>query len=50
MYVFPETELRDLSHIFHLHVYVSDLYISTIGPPNIFPAAEIGRPIVGIYI
>jgi hypothetical protein len=33
IYVFPEKELRGLSHNFHIHVSVSDLYIPTIGPP-----------------
>ncbi len=32
IYVFPEKELRVLSPNFHIHVSVSDLYISTIGP------------------
>ncbi len=31
-YVFPEKELRGLSPNFHIHVSVSDLYISIIGP------------------
>jgi hypothetical protein len=33
IYVFLEKELRGLSPNFHIHVIVSDLYISTIGPP-----------------
>jgi hypothetical protein len=32
IYVFPEKELRSLSANFHIHVSVSDLYISRIGP------------------
>ncbi len=31
--IFPEKELRRLSPNFHIHVSVSDLYISTIGLP-----------------
>jgi hypothetical protein len=31
--VFPEKELRGFSPNFYIHVSVSDLYISTIGPP-----------------
>jgi hypothetical protein len=31
--IFPEKELRDHSPNFHIHVFVSDLYISTIGLP-----------------
>ncbi len=46
--VFPEKELRGLSPNIHIHVSVSDLYILGIGPCN-FPAAEIGRPILGTY-
>ncbi len=33
IYVFLEKELRGLSHNFHIHVSVSDLYIPTICPP-----------------
>ncbi len=32
IYVFLEKELCGLSPNFHIHVYVSDLYISRIGP------------------
>jgi hypothetical protein len=32
IYVFPEKELRGLSHNFRIYVSVSDLYIPTIGP------------------
>ncbi len=46
IYVFPEKELRGLSHNFYIHVSVSKLIYS----PAYFPAANIGRPIVGIYI
>jgi hypothetical protein len=31
--IFPEKELRSLSPNFHIHVSVSDLYISMIGLP-----------------
>jgi hypothetical protein len=33
IYMFPEKELRGLSPNFHIHVYVSDLFIPTFGPP-----------------
>ncbi len=33
IYVFPEKELRGLSPSFHIHVSVSDLYITMFGPP-----------------
>jgi hypothetical protein len=46
IYIFPEKELRGLSPNFHIHVYVSDLYIPTFGPP-IFPQKK-GRLIRGI--
>jgi hypothetical protein len=32
-YVFPETKLRGFVLNFHIHTFVSDLYISRIGPP-----------------
>jgi len=32
IYVFPEKELRSLSPNFHIHLSVSYLYISRIGP------------------
>jgi hypothetical protein len=32
IYVFPEKELRGLSPNFHIHVSVSEIYITTIGP------------------
>jgi hypothetical protein len=40
IYVYPEKELRALSSNFHIHVFVSDLYVSRIGPHTVFPAAE----------
>ncbi len=39
IYVFSEKKLRGLSPNFHTHVYVSNLFIPTIGPLY-FPAAE----------
>jgi hypothetical protein len=33
IYIFPEKKLLGLSPNFDIHVYVSDLFISTIGPP-----------------
>ncbi len=47
--VFPEKELRGLSPNFHIHVSVSDLYISKIPRFHIFSCSRIGRPVVGIY-
>jgi hypothetical protein len=32
VYAFPEKELRGLSHNFHIHASVSDLYFPRIGP------------------
>ncbi len=32
IYLFPEMKLRDLVHNFHIHVFVNDLNIPTIGP------------------
>jgi hypothetical protein len=44
IYVFLFWELQGLnSPNFHIHVFVSDLYISRIGPLHIFPAADIDR-------
>jgi hypothetical protein len=40
-------ELRGLSPNFHIHVSVSDLYISRIGPH--ISCSRIGRSIMGIY-
>jgi hypothetical protein len=39
-------KLRGLVANFHIYVFVSDLYIPTIGPP--FLLQKIGGPIVGI--
>ncbi len=40
--LFPEKEYRGLSPNFHIHVSVSELYISTVGLP--FLLEEICRP------
>ena len=47
--IFPEKELRALSPNFHIHVFVSDLYvyITAVGLPNL--QQEICGPILGIY-
>ena len=45
--IFPEEEYRGLSPNFHIHVSVSDLYISTIGLP--FLLKEICGLILGTY-
>ncbi len=45
--IFPEKEYRGLSPNFHIHVPVSELYISTMGLP--FLLEEICGPILGIY-
>ncbi len=45
--IFPEMKLRGLVPNFYIHVFVSELYIPTIGP--LFCCSKIGRPIVGIY-
>jgi hypothetical protein len=47
IYVFSEMELHGLSPNFHIHVSVSDLYISR--SVHIFSCSRIGRPIMGIY-
>jgi hypothetical protein len=47
VYIFLSWELRGLSPNFHIHVSVSDLYISRIGPH--ISSSRKGRPIVGIY-
>jgi hypothetical protein len=47
IYVFSEKELRGLSPNIHIHVSVSDLYISRIGSQ--ISCSRIGRPILGIY-
>jgi hypothetical protein len=44
---FPEKEYWGLSHNFHIHVSVSELYISTMELP--FLLEEICGPILGIY-
>jgi hypothetical protein len=44
--IFPEQEYRGLSPSFHIHVSVSELYISTMGLP--FLLEEICRLILGI--
>ncbi len=46
--IFPEKELRGLSPNFHIHVFVSDLYIPTILLPNLLKENKCG-PILGIY-
>jgi hypothetical protein len=45
--IFPEKEYRGLSHNFHIHVSVSELYIPTVGLP--FLLEEICGPILRIY-
>ncbi len=45
--IFTEKEHRGLSPSFHIHVSVSELYISTLGLP--FLLEEICGPILGIY-
>jgi hypothetical protein len=45
--IFPEKEYRGLSPNFHIHVSVSELYISMMGLP--FLLEEICGPILGIY-
>ncbi len=45
--IFPEKKLRGHSPNIHIHVPVSDLYISTIDLPVLLQ--EICRPILGIY-
>jgi hypothetical protein len=45
--IFPEKEYRGLSPNFHIHVSVSELYISTMGLPVLLE--EICRLILGIY-
>ncbi len=45
--IFPEKEYRGLIPNFHIPASVSDLYIPTIGMPNLLK--EICRPILGIY-
>jgi hypothetical protein len=45
--IFPEKEYRGLSPNFHIHVSVTELYISTMGLP--FLLEEICGPILGLY-
>ncbi len=45
--IFPEKEYQVFSPNFHIHVSVSDLYISTIGLPTLLE--EICRSILGLY-
>jgi hypothetical protein len=45
--IFPEKEYRGLGPNFHIHVSVSDLFISTIGLPILLE--EICRPILELY-
>jgi hypothetical protein len=45
--IIPEKEYRGLSPNFHIHVSLSELYISTMGLP--FLLEEICGPILGIY-
>jgi hypothetical protein len=49
IYVFSEKKLRGLSPNFHIHVYVSDLYIFP-RSVHLFSCSRIGRPLVGMYI
>jgi hypothetical protein len=44
--IFPEKEYRGLSPNFHIHVFVSELYIPTMG----LPVLQICRLILGINI
>ncbi len=48
IYLIPEKELYGLSHNFHIHVSVSDLYIPRIAF-HIFSCSRICRPMVKIY-
>jgi hypothetical protein len=45
--IFPEKEYRGLSPNFHIHVFVSELYIPTMGLPVLLE--EICRLMLGIY-
>ncbi len=45
--IFPEKELNGYSPIFHIQVYVSNLFIPTIDLPILL--REICGPILGIY-
>ncbi len=46
--IFPEKEYQGLSPNFHIHTYVSDLYIPMMGLPILLE--EIGRLILRLYI
>jgi hypothetical protein len=45
--IFSEKKYQGLSPNFHIHAYVSDLYIPTIGLPILLE--EICRTILGLY-
>ncbi len=47
--IFPEKELRGHSPNFHIHVSVSDLYISIPQSICLFCCRKICGPILGIY-
>jgi hypothetical protein len=49
IYVFLFYELRGLSPNFHIHVHVSNLYISRIGPHIWLQQHTVDRPILEIY-
>ncbi len=44
--IFPETKLRGLVPNFYIDVSVSNLYISTIGPPILLQQNTVGGPII----
>jgi hypothetical protein len=50
-YVFPEMKLRGIGPNFHIHVSLSDFYISTIGSP-ILQQQKQGRAVsfLGIFV
>ncbi len=45
--IFPEKEYRGVSPNYHIHAFVSDLYIPTTGLPILLE--EMCRPILGLY-
>jgi hypothetical protein len=47
--IFPEKELHDISHNFHIYMSVSDLYIPAIGP-HIFLQQKTGRSWEYMYV